>query len=104
MTSGQEVERGVQVKGRARVAAELNLARGEGMPRLGGPQLEGDDVAGSSTGEPEPAAAFVGSNVQSGKELERAGERRRGRYISLCEAQRERVEQDIHGTLLVGPG
>ena len=84
---GEEVERELQVHERARVAGELNLASGQGMPGLGVPQLEGDDGAGSGTGEPEPAADLVGADVRGENQLECSGQRRRGRRVSLRQPQ-----------------
>jgi len=52
------------------------------MPGFEVPQFEGADGAGSPTGEPEPAAGFVGVGVQSEKQLECPSQFRRGCCIS----------------------
>jgi hypothetical protein len=93
---GEEVERELQVHERARVASELNLANGQGVPGLEVPQFESDDGAGSSTGEPEPTAGFVGTDLQSEEQFDCSGHRRHGGCVSLRQPPRERVEQDIH--------
>ena len=104
MAYGDEVERDPQVRERAGIAGHLCLAGGEGMPGFVVPELEGDDGGGSSTGEPEPAAGFVGADLQIQKQLERSGQRRRGGCVSLRQPQRKRVEQNIHHPRRVGTG
>ncbi len=102
--SGEEVDGELQLNERARIAGELNLASGQGVPGLGVPQLDGDRAARSGTGEPEPAAGLVGADRRSENQLECSGQRRRGRRVSLRQPDREPVEQDIHHPRRVGAG
>ena len=69
----------------AHITGDLNLAGGQGAPGLEVPQLQGDDAADSPADEPDPAAAFCAAGVQADKQLNRAGQRRRGRRVSLRE-------------------
>ena len=73
----------VFVHERTSVPGELHLASDQGVRGLGVPQFEGEDGAGSTTGEPEPAAAFVAACVHDEKQLECSGQRRRGGCVSL---------------------
>ena len=100
--SGQVVERELQVHQGACAAGELGLASGQGMPGFGVPQLEGDDLADSPAGEPEPAAGFVGAEIQGENQLEGLSQRRGSRRVALRKPPRERVEQDIGHTRRVG--
>jgi hypothetical protein len=79
----EEVERDLQVDEGARLAGDLNLAGGQGIPGLEVPQLHGDDAAGSPAGQPEPAAGFSGAGVQGYKQLQCPGQRRRSRRVPL---------------------
>jgi hypothetical protein len=101
---GEEVERELQVHQRAGVASEPDLASGHRMPGVEVPQLKGDDAAGPSAGEPEPAAGFVGAGGQSENKLKGPGHRLRGRCVSRRQPQRERIQQDIHHPRRPGTG
>ncbi len=58
-----------------------------------------------SAGEPEPATGFVvGPASTASSSLERSGQRRRGRRVSLGQPQRKPVEQDVDRTRRVGTG
>ena len=104
VASGKKAECELQLHERPRVSRELRLASGQDMEGFGVPQLDGDDDAGSSTGEREPAAGFVVGDVQSEKQLECAGKRRCGRCVSVRQPHRERVEQDVDRTRRLGTG
>jgi hypothetical protein len=83
---------------------ELGLASGQGMPGFGVPQLEGDDLTDSPPGAPEPAAGFVGAEIQGENQLEGLSQRRGSRRVALRKPQRERVEQDIDRTRRIESG
>jgi len=102
--SGQVVERELQVQQGARAAGELGLASGQDIPGFGVPQLKGDDLTDSPPGQPEPAAGFVGAEIQGQNQLEGPGQRRGGRRVALHKPQRERLEQDIDRTRRVESG
>ncbi len=70
---GKDVERELQVHQRTGLASEPDLASGHRMPGVEVPQLKGDDGAGPSASEPEPAAGFVGAGVQSQNQLKGPG-------------------------------
>ena len=75
-----------------------------GIAREGVPQLEGDDLAGSSPGEPAPGptSSAVTSRVRSRSSARvRAGAA--AAYPSV-KAQGERAEQDVHSTRWLGAG
>ena len=104
MGSGEEVGGELQLNERARIPGDLCLASGQGVPGLGVPELHGDRAARPGTGEPEPAADLVGADIRSEKQLECPCERRRGGCVSLRQAQRERIEQDVKRTRRFGAG
>jgi hypothetical protein len=98
----ERIQRELQARDRAAVPGDLHQASGQGMCGFGVPQLEGDDGAGSSTCEPEPAVVVCA--IRREGQFECSGKRRYGRCISLRQPQRERVEQDIHNLGGSGPG
>ena len=81
--SGELAERELQVYEGAGVAGELNLAGGQGMPGLEVPQLEGDDAAHSRRRSHSQRPTSPSADVQGEKQLERPGQRRRGRCVPL---------------------
>ena len=74
------------------------------MKGFGIPQLDGDDDAGSSAGEPERAAGLVVGDVQGQEQIECSGQRRRGGGVSIGHPHREPVEQDVDRTRRFGAG
>ncbi len=101
--SARKLSANWQVHERARVAGELCLDSGQGMPGFGVPQLEGDDGDRPSTGEPAPEVGFVVGDVQRETQLERSGQQRRGRRVARrSTAVRNAVEQDVNRTRRVG--
>ena len=102
--AGTEVESQAQVHERAGCASDLCLPSRQEMPSLGVQQLDGDRGARSGSGEREPAAGLVGAGVDCENRLECSAERRRSGRVSLGQADREPVEQDVHRPRRVGAG
>ena len=103
MAAGEELERELQPHERARVTRHPDLARGQGVPGVGIPQLERGDGAGPEPGEPEPAADVAGG-LEREHGLQRSPERRCGRGVSLRHPDREGVEQDVDRPRRLGAG
>jgi hypothetical protein len=95
VTPRQEAERELQMRERARVASDLNLAGGEQMHSFVVPELERDHVAVSTAREQEPPADVPGGDVGREQKLERPGERRCGGGESLNQTGRECIQHHV---------
>src|SRR6202022_218669 len=97
LDSRERSERMLQVAERAGVPGKLCHAIGQRMRGVGVPQLEGDLGAGGCAKKPEPTTDVVARDIDSQKQLDRTGERGRGRCKSLGTAQHPPVQEDVHG-------
>ena len=104
VASGKKTERELQVYQRARVAGKLYLASGQHMKGFRIPELDGNDDAGSSAGQPVRAAGLVVCQVQRQHQIECPGQRWRGRRVAVRHAYREPVEHDVDRTRRFGAG